>query len=262
MVIPKGATTGFPIERADRIVGLERGLLVIESFGDEHPRMTVADVARRTGLPRTAARRHLLTLCHLGYAQTDGKLFQLAPRVLRLGQSYLGAARLPRLVQPFIQRLSMATGETVNVSVLDGHEVVYIARSNSPRLVSIGFHAGARVPAHAVTPGVVLLSRMSEAALRRWADQHEFASFTAQTIVDRHAFVALVRQARRLDYWITEQALDASLLGVAVPLMDRHGICKGALGMTLQAVAWPRAKVVEELFPQLRETALTLMPLL
>jgi IclR family transcriptional regulator, pca regulon regulatory protein len=262
MVSPGLPQLPDPIDQADFIVGLERGLAVIESFDDEHPRMTVAEVARRTGLARSVVRRHLLTLCHLGYAQSDGKNFQLAPRVLRLGQSYLGAARLPRLVQPFIQRLSMATGETANVSVLDGHEVVYIACSNSPRLISIGFHAGARAPAHVVTPGVVLLSRLSEAAVRRWADQHEFASFTAQTVVDRDEFIALVRKARRLDYWITEQMLDASLLGVAVPLMDRHGVCKGALGMTLQAVAWPRARVTEELFPQLRETALTLLPLL
>ncbi len=105
---------------------------------------------------------------HFGYAATDGKLFWLTPRVLRLGQSYLGAARLPRLVQPFIQRTSLASGETVNVSVLDGHEVVYVARSNSPRIVSVGYHAGARAPAHTVTPGVVILATLDDDALDRW----------------------------------------------------------------------------------------------
>ena len=141
------AAEHFPIAAQDLIAGLGRGLAVIESFDDDHPRMSPAEVSARTGIPRTAARRHLLSLCHFGYAQTDGKRFRLAPRVLRLGHSYLEAARLPRLVRPFIQRLSLATGETVNVSVLDGHGVVYVARSSSPRFVSVGFQVGDRAPA-------------------------------------------------------------------------------------------------------------------
>ncbi len=255
-------TPEFPISAADLVVALGRGLQVIESFGDEHPRMTAAMVSQRTGIPRTAARRHLLSLCHFGYAQTDGKSFWLAPRVLRLGQSYLGAARLPRLVQPFIQRLSMATGETVNVSVLDGHEVVYVARSNSPRLVSIGFHVGDRAPAHAVSPGVVLLSRLSERAAVRWVQAHEFAGFSGVTTTDPGAFLAQVAAARRTDHWIAQQQLDSTLGGVALPLVDRHGNCKAALSMTLQVQSWPAEAMEDKLVPALRETALTLIPLL
>src|SRR5688500_11921644 len=114
------------INPKDLIEGLGRGLRVIEAFDDDHPRLTATQAAQATGITRTAARRHLLSLVHFGYAASDGKQFWLTPRVLRLGQSYLSAARLPRLVQPFIQRLSLATGETANVSVLDGHEVVYV----------------------------------------------------------------------------------------------------------------------------------------
>ncbi|OYT87719.1 MAG: IclR family transcriptional regulator [Burkholderiales bacterium PBB6] len=253
---------GFPIAPADLIAGLGRGLAVIESFDDEHARMTVAQVAQRTGIPRTAARRHLLSLCHFGYADTDGKHFWLAPRVLRLGQSYLDGARLPRLVQPFIQRLSMATAETVNVSVLDGHEVVYVARSNSPRVVSIGFHAGARVPAHVVSPGVALLATLKEPALQRWLDSHEFAGFTASTVQTAESFGAQVRQARLQDHWIAIGQLDAGLSGVSTVLRDRFGECKGALGMTLQVANWPLAQIESRLVPLLLETAQTLRPLI
>ena len=126
----------FDIDRKDLIEGLGKGLRMIEAFDDDHPRLSPSEAARRAAITRTAARRYLLSLVHFGYAATDGKLFWLTPRVLRLGQSYLGAARLPRLVQPFIQRASLASGETVNVSVLDGHEVVYVCllyTSPSPR---------------------------------------------------------------------------------------------------------------------------------
>jgi IclR family pca regulon transcriptional regulator len=260
---PSGAPAArFPIDPADLIAGLGRGLAVIESFDDEHPRMTAAEVSMRTGIPRTAARRYLLSLCHFGYAETDGKRFWLAPRVLRLGQSYLDAARLPRLVQPFIQRLSMATGETVNVSVLDGREVVYVARSNSPRVVSIGFHAGARVPAHVVAPGTVLLAALPDEALQAWVATHGLAGFSAGTVTDRQTFLAQVRAARVQDGWISRGALDPGLVGVAVALKDRRGETKAAVGMTLQVQFWDDAQIHAKLLPALLETAQTLRGLI
>lgn len=254
-------TSDFAIDARDLISGLGRGLAVIESFDDEHARMTIAEVAQRTGIPRTATRRHLLSLCHFGYAQTDGKLFWLVPKVLRLGQSYLGSARLPRLVQPFIQRLSMQTGETVNVSILDQHEVVYIARSNSPRVVSIGFHAGARVPAHTVTPGVLLLGHLTDAALDHWIAEHSFVGFTPFTM-SPESFRESVFAARSQGYWITEQVLDVGLGGVGVTLKDRHGKTVAAISITFQVAAWPRTAIVEKLVPALIDTAQTLRSIL
>lgn len=259
---PTGGPPRMQVDARDRIAGVDRVLAVIESFNDEHGRMTVSQVAQRTGIPRTAARRYLLSLYECGYADSDGKWFWLTPKVLRLGQSYLDGARLPRLVQPFIQRLSLHTGETVNVSVLDGHEVVYVARSNSPRVVSIGFYAGARVPAHVVSPGATLLSTVSEAQLHTWLAAHEFASFTTQAQLSAETFAEQVRAARRQNYWISVGQLDVGLSGVAVVLRDRHGDAKGALGMTLQSTTWPEARIIDSLVPLLQDTARDLRGLL
>jgi IclR family pca regulon transcriptional regulator len=250
------------IDRKDLIEGLGKGLRVIEAFDDDHPRLTPSEAAERAGLTRTAARRYLLSLAHFGYADGDGKHFWLTPRVLRLGQSYLGAARLPRLVQPFIQRVSMQSGETVNVSVLDGHEVVYVARSNAPRFVSIGYHVGVRAPAHVVTPGVVMLSTYSDKALEAWIAGHDFAAFTSHTVTDPGRFREVVLAARALDYWMTDQQLDLGLSGIAMALKDRKGECKGAIGMTVQSQVYTSEQMVEKLLPLLREAAQSLRPLL
>lgn len=252
----------FEIDRKDLIEGLGKGLRVVEAFDEDHSRLTPSDVAARTGITRTAARRYLLSLCHFGYAATDGKQFWLLPRVLRLGHSYLGAARLPRLVQPFIQRASMNSGETVNFSVLDGHEVVYLGRSNSPRLVSIGFHAGARAPAHVIAAGVVILASFNDAALDAWLASHEFVQYTAHTLTDPARFRDEVQAARAQDYCIAEQQLDLGLRGLAVALKDRKGECRGAIGMTLQMQTKRREEVIAELLPVLRETVQALRPLL
>ena len=250
------------IKPKDLVEGLGKGLRVIEAFDDEHPRLTASAAGARAGITRTAARRHLLSLVHFGYAASDGKQFWLTPRVLRLGQSYLGAARMPRLVQPFIQRISMLCGETVNVSVLDSHDVVYVARSSSPRWVSIGYAVGVRVPAHVVTPGVVMLATRSEDEIEAWIDEHEFTGFTAQTVTDKARFRAQLREAREHDYWSTRQQLDPGLSGIAVALKDRKGVCKCAVGMSVPSTNYTDAQMVERLLPLLRETAQLLRPLL
>ena len=171
-------------------------------------------------------------------------------------------ARLPRLVQPFIPRVSMQCGETVNVSVLDGHEVVYIARSNPPRFVTIGYHVGVRVAAHVVTPGVAMLSTMDDDKLAAWIAEHEFTAFTPHTTVEPARFRDNALTARALGYWVTDQQLDLGLCGIAIPLKDRTGECKAAIGMTLQSSAYNAESMVEKLLPLLRDAAQALRPLL
>ena len=122
-----------PIAHADFIAGLAKGLAVLESFDTERQRLNATLAAQRAGLTRAAARRHLLTLAHLGYLETDGQYFWLAPKVLRLSGSYLASARLPRTMQPTLQRLSQLTGLSCSTAVLDGHEMVIVARSSAPQ---------------------------------------------------------------------------------------------------------------------------------
>lgn len=243
------------VDRSLLIEGLGKGLRVIESFSDEQPRQTATEVGRRTGLTRTAARRYLVSLVHYGYAASDGKHYWLLPAVLRLGRSYLDSARLPRLAQPFLQRLSMHTGETANLAVLDGHEIVYLARSNSPRVISIGFHAGARLPAHVVSPGYAILAGLDEAALDAWIAAHDFVRFTPQTVASADDFRAAVGITRQQGYAFVDQYIDAGLCGLAVPLTDRRGRCVGALSTTFQAQSWPREQALARLLPALQEAA-------
>ena len=121
--------TGKPIARADLIEGMAKGMAVLESFDTQRQRLNATLAAERAGITRAAARRHLLTLAHLGYLETDGSYYWLAPKVLRFSGSYLASARLPRAVQPTLNRLAAQTQESFSAGVLDGDEVVVIGRS-------------------------------------------------------------------------------------------------------------------------------------
>lgn len=250
------------IDRKLLIEGLGRGLRVIEAFSDDRPRMTATEAGAAAALTRTAARRYLMSLVHYGYAATDGKYYWLLPRVLRLGEAFLDSARVPRLVQPYIQRASMQCGETLNVGALDGDEVVYIARSNAPRMVSIGFNPGARVPAHVVSQGFVLLSTFDDEALDAWIAKHDFANFTDSMPVDAARFRNSVVAARSLGYWMADQHLNFGLSGLALMLKDRKGRGLYALSATVQRQMYPDDQMVTKLLPVLRDVAEALRPVL
>lgn len=243
------------LQRRDWIAGLERGLSLIEAFDDQHPRMTAAQVGQRCGLTRTAARRHLLTLAHLGYVAGDGKLFWLTPRVMRLGQAYLDSARLPRLAQPFLQRISAGTHETAYLSVLDDDDIVYVARSGSLRQMNTGFVLGARVPAHVTASGMLLLALQGVEACDAWLDGVQLSTFTQHTISDKGRLRLELARIRAQEWAISEQQLDLSIRGVAVPLRDHRGKVQGALSVNMPVQQESADEARHRVLPVLREAA-------
>ncbi|KKB62021.1 4-hydroxyphenylpyruvate dioxygenase [Robbsia andropogonis] len=251
------------LDRRDWIAGLEKGLAILEAFDAEHPRMTPTQAAARTGLTRTAARRYLLTLQYLGYVRGDGKLFELTPRVLRVGWSYFDSARLPRMVQPYLQQLSATIDEPVYVSVLDGWELVFIARNSTSRVMSTGFVLGARVPAPLTSAGVVLLaSRDDEQGLAQWLDAAILTPFTPYTITHKDRLLEKVRHAKHDGYAVIEQQLQVGVRGVAVPLKDRHGQVVAALSTNMLIGKETTEAAVARVLQALRDTALSMLNVL
>jgi IclR family pca regulon transcriptional regulator len=231
-------------------------MAVLESFDMQRQRLNATLAAERAGITRAAARRHLLTLAHLGYMATDGKLFWLTPRVMRLGQSYLESARLPRIVQPFLQRLTASTHETSYLSVLDGDEIVYVARNGPVRHMSTGFVLGARVPAQVTAAGMLLMALKGPAAIDAWLDARTaLQTFSEHTITDLPAMRAQLHQVRQQDWALSEQQLDLDYRGVAVPLRDRMGETAGALSIIMPMQHEPSADALRRVLPLLKETA-------
>lgn len=243
------------LDKRDWIAGLEKGLSIIEAFDEANPRLTASQTGVRCGLTRTAARRYLLTLAHLGYVQSDGKLFWLTPRILRLGQSYMESARLPRIVQPFLQRVTAGTQENAYLSVLDGDEIVYIARNGTTRAMSTGYVLGARVQAEVTAAGLLLLALREPEQQEAWLARHTLRSFTSHTINSKERLALEMARIRAQGWAISEQQLELGTRGIAVPLRDRHGVLAGALNVTMPMGHEPTDDAVNRVLPVLRETA-------
>jgi IclR family pca regulon transcriptional regulator len=165
------------------VQGLERGLAVIRSFSAEAPSLTIAQVAERTELTRAAARRYLMTLEALGYVLQDGDRFSLTPRLLDLGFTYLSTLDVTSVAQPFMEQVTDALHESCSVSVLDNHDIVYIARRAAKRIMSINLAVGSRLPAHATSMGKVLLAHLPPDELAHYFASVEREPLTANTIV-------------------------------------------------------------------------------
>lgn len=249
------------IARVDYIAGMAKGLAVLESFDTQRQRLNATLAAERAGLTRAAARRHLLTLAHLGYLETDGSWFWLSPKVLRLSGSYLATARLPRALQPTLNRLAGMTGESFSAVVLDGDHVVIVARSGSAQL-AYGLHLGARLPAHATSTGRVLLAAKPRRELSAWMKGRELPRLTGHTQVDARAFRDLIDQVRQQDYCAASEEHELGVHAVAVPLRDLEGRTVAALNVvTTRQRVEPRA-LQKDLLPLLLEAARELRPLL
>ena len=252
----------FALERRDWIAGLEKGLAVIEAFDAEHPRLTASQAGQRCGMTRTAARRHLLTLVHLGYVATDGKLFSLTPRVLRLGQAYLESARLPRAVQPYLQRVTAGTGEVAYAGVLEQDELVYVARSGSHRQLNTGYMLGSRVQAQVTAAGLVILAMSGAEFYEPWLARQDLRAYTSHTVVDRDELRRRLQQIKHQGWAISEQQLEMNYRGIAVPLYDHKDHLVAAMSVTMPMQSEGSEDAARRVLPVLQDTARSMRPLL
>jgi IclR family pca regulon transcriptional regulator len=246
----------------DYILGLKKGLAVIECFDDEHERLTSADVAARTGLSRAAARRCLLTLHKLGYAHFDGRVFALAPRVLRLGYAYLLSASLPQLVQPFVEHLSERVHESCSAAILEGDEIVYIARAATRRIMSSGLCIGTRLPAYCTSMGRVLLAFLDPADARQRLARMERRRLTPLTRTCLDDLGRILEGVRREGYGIVDQELEVGLISIAVPMFNAAGGVVGAMNVASSPTRVAAERMVECFLPALIDAQKNLRPLI
>jgi len=263
---PLAATTAAPVLsrplQRDLVAGLEKGLAVIEAFDQERPRLTISEVAERTGLTRAAARRYLLTLTHLGFVHQERKMFALAPRVLRLAQSYMHSARLPRVVQPALLELAHRLREASAASVLDDADAICIAATTAGRNVSNTLQAGIRVPAYCTANGRVLVAALPQAQADNWLAQQTLRALTPHTITRPEQLRAELQRIREQGYAAVDQELELGIRTLSVPLANWRGDTVAAIDLTVHASRMSIDDLVATGLPALRQAQSRLRQLL
>jgi IclR family pca regulon transcriptional regulator len=243
------------VDRAPRgahfVQSLERGLAVIRAFDAEHPELTLSDVARATGLTRAAARRFLLTLLDLDYVRTDGRLFSLAPRVLELGYAYLSSLTLPEVAEPHLEQLVAEVHESSSLCVLDGDDIVYVARVPTSRIMTVSISVGTRFKAYATSMGRVLLAALSEEDLEKYLARVEFQRLTSRTVSDAGALRDELAKVRAQGWALVDQELEDGLRSIAAPIRNRAGRVVAAVNLSAHASRTSLESLRRDLLPHL-----------
>ncbi|MFI6064373.1 IclR family transcriptional regulator [Micromonospora sp. NPDC051227] len=237
------------------VQSLERGLAVIRAFDGEHPQLTLSEVARRTGLTRAAARRFLLTLVELGYVHTDGRLFSLRARILELGYAYLSSLSLPEVAQRHMEALVAQVHESCSVSVLDGDEVVYVARVPTKRIMTVGISVGTRFPAYATSMGRVLLAAQPVEWLDDYLATAQLRPLTRRTVTDPVKLRAVLTKIAAQGYAIVDQELEEGLRSVAAPIHGENGSVIASVNVSAHASRGSFEMIRRELLPPLLAAA-------
>ncbi|HET9201847.1 MAG TPA: IclR family transcriptional regulator C-terminal domain-containing protein [Acidimicrobiia bacterium] len=243
------------VRSGDFIQSLERGLAVINTFSREHPAPTLSEMAQMTGLTRATARRVLLTLVELGYVEQDGRTFSLTPRVLDLGYSYLSSFHILELAQGPMERLVEQVRESSSMSILDGSDVVYVARVPTKRIMTISLALGSRLPAYPTSMGRVLLAGLSDSEIDEYIARTDLVKLTENTVTDSVRFRAILMKVRAQGHALVDQELEEGVRSLAAPILDARGHVMAAMNVSCHATRATVARMREEFLPRLLATA-------
>jgi IclR family pca regulon transcriptional regulator len=234
---------------------LAKGLAVLGCFGKQRPTMTLSEAASAANLSRATARRILRTLTELGYVEQQGRDFSLSPNILKLGFAYLATQSWIERAQPLLKDLSERLHESASAAILEGAEIVYVARVPTRRIMSASLAVGSRLPAFHTALGRVLLGFLDEAELWRRLKSLRFDAYTPSTITDLQALFDRVRADHEQGFAIVDEELERGLRALAVPVVDRQGQAVGAINLSTHSARTTRNEMRDHFLPALRAVA-------
>jgi len=258
MVKPK--RTGGEPRATDFVESLDRGLRLLQAFGARSAPMTLSEIANLAGLPRATARRILFTLQHGGYVSSDGKLFAPTPHVLTLAGAYLHSNQIVAVLQPVLDEIAAAAQEISSLAVLDGDDVVFIARGSPTRMFSGGVDIGYRLPAFCTAVGRVLLGRLGDAELKTKLGAVKREALTPQTVTDPKRLLAAIIADRARGYSLVDREAEPRFRSIAVPVKRYDGSIVAAINIGAHVDRISNDEMARRFLPLLREHAAGVMP--
>jgi IclR family transcriptional regulator, pca regulon regulatory protein len=245
------------------MTSLARGLAVIQAFSDKKRQLTISQLSVKTALSRAAVRRCLYTLAKLGYAGSDdSRHYFLRPRVLSLGHSYITSMPLSAAAQPVLEHVSHQLHESCSIAILDGLEIIYVARASVTRIMSIDLGVGSRLPAFCTSMGRVLLAHLPPEDLELCLARIEYTSHTERTVRNADKLRQVLRLVRRNGYSIVDQELELGLRSMAVPIQSPAGKVVAALNVGAHAQRVSVQEMQNRFLPHVQAAAQELSMLL
>ena len=253
--MPKLKRGDGEVRATDFVESLDRGLRLLQAFGERPAPMSLSEIAKAADLPRATARRILFTLQHGGFVSSDGKQFALTPHVLTLAGSYLRSNQLVSVLQPVLDRISVEAQEVSSLAVLDGDVVVFIARATPTRIFTGGVDIGYRLPAFCTAVGRAMLGRFSDAELKTKLAAIHREALTPETVLDPKRLLAAIASDRARGYSVVDREAEPHFRSIAVPVQRYDGTIVAAINIGAHVDRISTEEMVKRFLPLLREGA-------
>jgi IclR family pca regulon transcriptional regulator len=253
--MPKLKRSNTEARATNFVESLDRGLRLLQKFGTTGGPMTLSDLARAADLPRATARRILFTLESGGFVATDGKLFTLTPQVLTLATSYLRSSQVVSVLQPVLDGIATAAQEISSIAVLDGDEVVFIARGSPARVFSAGLDIGYRLPAFCTSVGRAMLGQFDDVELAKRLKAMRRDALTPQTVTDPKLLVKLISADREKGHSLVDREAEPGFRSISVPIRRYDGVIIAAINMGAHVDRISTAEMIDRFLPLLQRGA-------
>jgi len=244
-------------EKRYYIESLGRGLQILEVFSEASPSLSLTEITSIVKLDKSTVFRCVHTLESLGYLERDPETKRYRPglKVLRLGFSALNSLEMAQVARPYLRVLSAECGETTNMTVRDGAEIVYVARNKTQQIISVNLQPGSRLPVYCTSMGKAQLIELSRQELYDLLGEGPYPKMGTNTITTLDALVAELDKVRRQGYAINDEELTAGLRSVAAPVRNRDGEVAAAVNVSTPSARASREEIEHTLAPLVVNTA-------
>ncbi|MBU0703842.1 MAG: IclR family transcriptional regulator [Chloroflexi bacterium] len=244
-------------EKRYYIESLGRGLQILEAFSEASPNLSLTEITSIVGLDISTVFRFVYTLENLGYLERDPETKRYRPglRVLRLGFTALNSLEMAQVARPYLKALSAECGETTNMTVRDGVEIVYVARNKTQQVISVNLELGSRLPVYCTSMGKAQLVDFSRQELYDLLGKGPYPKMGPNTITTLDGLVAELDKVRRRGYAINDEDLAAGLRSVAAPVRGAEGQVVAAINVSVPSVRVSRQELETGLSPMVVDAA-------
>ena len=219
------------------VPAVHRAIQVLEILGSSHAGFSLADLSRRTDIPKSSLFRILLTLEQSSLVLQDRSrdVYTLGMKLIDWGYKALEKIDLKTVSHPHIVRMAHETRESYYVAILDGNEVIIIDRADTPEIWQMVARLGQRSPVHATASGQVLIAELPPDILSTMIAGSGLKRFTSKTITAMPVLRSRLKEVRMQGFSIANAEYKPDLCVIAVPVRDHHGRVAAALMTALQS---------------------------
>ena len=243
--------------RKDRVQSLEKGLQILLLLSRAQADLTLEELTRRSGYTKTTCFRLLKTMQDLNFVEQDpqSSAYRLGARNISVGAAALNKLSLRDTALPHMHRLRELTDETINLTILDQTDVVFVERLEAVHIISTHHHIGDRLPVHCTSMGKAILAFLPPARLEPLLEQIPLEAKTDKTITSLERFRSELARIRETGLAISDEELEKGLCAVSAPIMDYQGYAVAAINIAFPLVRHDLSEAVTRFSPQVKTAA-------